>query len=75
MTQRATCNMSDYYSVERIVASRKKVNPVDSTCCNQIFVQGKKHEFLVLWQDYPKEEASWVCQNSVTPDLLRYATY
>ena len=29
MTQRATCNMSDYYPVERIVASRKKVNPVD----------------------------------------------
>eukprot|EP00731_Ephydatia_muelleri_P033764 Em0037g28a len=47
---------SQFYEVERIVASRKK---------------GTKLEYLVLWTDYPKEQASWVRHKDVTPALLR----
>ena len=37
--------------------------------------KGAQREFLVLWEGWPIEDASWVNQKDVTPYLLKYELY
>ena len=68
-----TSTVDKFYEVERIVALREKVLLIH--LCEHCFIYfscGVKicMEYLVLWSDYPKEQAS--CHNEATFALPKY---
>ena len=60
-------NSDGIYEVERLVEKKMKkvrlLGPVHPTCLLSS-IQGVSY-YLVLWKDYPREEASWVMHQTL----------
>ena len=57
---------SDCFLVERVVSARRhKVVMIMPCTSSTKFMQGKR-EYLILWEGYSKEEASWISAENVT---------
>ena len=80
VSKKTTLHVSDdlpegVYKVERLVAERTTVSMRDTvaliknTC--PIQQSQKRVEYLVLWEGYPKEEATWVAKENITSAALR----
>ena len=61
--------------MERLVAERTTVSMHDTVALiKNIYPtqqSQKRVEYLVLWEGYPKEEATWVAKEDITSAALR----
>ena len=80
VSKKTTLHVSDdlpegVYKVERLVAERTTVSMHDTVALiKNIYPtqqSQKRVEYLVLWEGYPKEEATWVAKEDITSAALR----
>jgi len=76
---RSITSTSDYYEVERVLATVKKVCTVHISLFNVIYMslfimqRNQQRQFLVKWKGFPSDQASWVSEDDCTEEVLRFA--